>query len=45
MTENECKTPIGCLAFIFCQKYISQYKGLQTFLFWWGVFAWGLSQN
>ena len=37
MIENECKTPIGCLAFIFYQKYFLWLSGFKAFLFWCGV--------
>ena len=34
LIENEYKTPIGCLIFIFYQKYFLWQHGLKVFLFW-----------
>ena len=31
--DNECKTLIGCLTFIFYQKYFLWWNGLEAFLF------------
>ena len=33
MIENECKTPYGCLTFIFYQKYFLGSNWLEGFLF------------
>ena len=33
LVENECKTPIGCVTFIFYQKYFFDKMGLQLFNF------------
>ena len=31
--ENECKTPTGCLTFIFYQEYFLWWNALKAFLF------------
>ena len=31
LIENECKTPLGCLTFIFYQKYFSDTMDLTLF--------------